>query len=59
MNNRINTAETENFPAITADGEYLIFTRAFSRFYIIPIDMLTGTATSIEDSASSKEKLQL
>lgn len=59
LNNGINTAETENFPVVTADGKYLIFTRAFSQFYIIPIDILTETATSIEDSASSKEKLQL
>lgn len=59
LNNEINTAETENFPVITTDGKYLIFTRAFSQFYIIPIDILTETDISIEDSASSKEKLQL
>ncbi len=52
LNNGINTAETENFPVITADGKYLIFTRAFSRFYIIPINVLTGTDISIEESAS-------
>ena len=32
----INTAETENFPVITADGKFLIFTRAFSEFKIAP-----------------------
>lgn len=52
LNNGINTAETENFPVITADGKYLIFTRAFSRFYIIPIDVLTELDISIEDRAS-------
>lgn len=36
LGNSINTSETENFPVITMDGKYLIFTRAFSQFYIIP-----------------------
>lgn len=31
----INTNETENFPTITNDGKYLLFTRAFSEFKIV------------------------
>ncbi|MEO0571877.1 MAG: hypothetical protein AAF039_09235 [Bacteroidota bacterium] len=31
----INTEETENFPTITNDGKYLLFTRAFSQFKIV------------------------
>lgn len=37
----INTSETENFPYITPDGKYLMFTRAFSQFNIVPIKQLT------------------
>jgi hypothetical protein len=40
LQNKINTSKTENFPTITADGKYLLFTRAFSQFYIIPIQLL-------------------
>ena len=36
----INTKATENFPVITADGKFLIFTRAFSEFKITPISTL-------------------
>lgn len=36
----VNTDATENFPVITRDGSYLIFTRAFSSFHIVPIDLL-------------------
>lgn len=61
LGNIINTAETENFPVITADGKYLIFTRAFSQFYIIPIDKLMGTDLSIGQNtvAASNETLKL
>lgn len=41
LGSSINTTETENFPYITPDGKYLIFTRAFSQFNIIPIKQLT------------------
>ena len=34
----INTDETENFPYITSNGRYLIFTRGFSQFYIVPVE---------------------
>ena len=40
LGNEINTGETENFPTITNDGTYLIFTRAFSEFKIVPIDLI-------------------
>ncbi|WP_420603274.1 hypothetical protein [Flagellimonas sp.] len=36
LNADINSSETENFPTITQDGSYLIFTRAFSEFKIVP-----------------------
>ena len=36
LNSEINSSETENFPSLTNDGKYLIFTRAFSEFKIIP-----------------------
>ena len=36
----INTTETENFPTITNDGKYLIFTRAFSKFQIVSTQTL-------------------
>lgn len=35
LDHGINTTEQENFPSITNDGKYLIFTRAFSEFKII------------------------
>lgn len=37
----INTSASENFPVITKDGRYLLFTRAFSSFHIVPIALLT------------------
>ncbi|MCK5442627.1 MAG: hypothetical protein KAJ23_12115 [Maribacter sp.] len=39
----VNTSETENFPYITPDSKHLIFTRAFSQFYIVPIKQLLTT----------------
>ncbi|GJM04577.1 MAG: hypothetical protein DHS20C09_05680 [marine bacterium B5-7] len=42
LGNGINTTATENFPVITADGNFLIFTRGFSEFKIIPINALLG-----------------
>lgn len=36
----ISTPEVEAFPYITADGKYLVFTRAFSQFYIISTSQL-------------------
>jgi len=36
LGNEINSNETENFPTITNDGKYLVFTRAFSELKIIP-----------------------
>lgn len=41
LDSSINTSETENFPYITPDGKYLMFTRAFSQFNIVPIKQLT------------------
>ena len=38
----INTNETENFPTITRDGKFLLFTRAFSEFKIVSIDQLNN-----------------
>jgi len=38
LGSEINTSETENFPTITNDGKYLIFTRAFSEFKIVATD---------------------
>jgi hypothetical protein len=35
LSDAINSKETENFPIITNDGKYLIFTRAFSEFKIV------------------------
>ena len=35
LSDKINSKETENFPTITNDGKYLIFTRAFSEFKIV------------------------
>lgn len=35
LDNRINSAKGENFPTITNDGEYLVFTRAFSKYKIV------------------------
>ena len=35
LGNEINTNATENFPTITNDGKYLMFTRAFSEFKIV------------------------
>ncbi len=37
----INSPETENFPVITMDGKFLIFTRGFSQFYIMPTRYLS------------------
>ncbi len=42
----INTIDTENFPVITQDGQYLIFTRAFSQFKIVPIAKLMEEYTN-------------
>ncbi|WP_420321145.1 hypothetical protein [Flagellimonas sp.] len=39
LNADINSTETENFPTITQDGSYLIFTRAFSEFKIVPTSL--------------------
>ncbi len=36
----INSPETENFPYITPNGKYLLFTKAFSEFKIVPIKMV-------------------
>lgn len=36
LKHSINSAETENFPTITNDGKYLIYTKAFSEFKIVP-----------------------
>ncbi|WP_143017683.1 hypothetical protein [Kriegella aquimaris] len=36
LNDKINSNKTENFPTITNDGKYLMFTREFSEFKIIP-----------------------
>lgn len=36
----INTQMTEAFPYVTADGKYLLFTRGFSQFFIIPTALL-------------------
>ncbi len=33
----INTGGVENFPVITWDGKYMIFTRDFSQFKIVPV----------------------
>lgn len=40
LNNKINSYDSENFPTITNDGKYLIFTRAFSEFKIVPTKQL-------------------
>lgn len=40
LSDKINTKETENFPVITQDGNYLIFTRAFSAFKIVSTKLL-------------------
>ncbi|MEM7084716.1 MAG: hypothetical protein AAF489_00955 [Bacteroidota bacterium] len=40
LSDKINSKETENFPAITNDGKYLIFTRAFSEFKIVSTKQL-------------------
>jgi hypothetical protein len=37
----INSDETENFPTVTNDGKYLIFTRAFSEYKIIATKLFT------------------
>ena len=42
LDDGINTPEAENFPTITKDGAYLIFTRGFSEFKIIPTQKLMG-----------------
>lgn len=36
LDHEINSFETENFPTITNDDEYLVFTKSFSEFKIIP-----------------------
>lgn len=41
LNDKINTKETENFPVITQDGNYLIFTRDFSAFKIVSTEYLS------------------
>ncbi len=40
----VNTPETENFPYITPDGKFLLFTRAFSQFHILPTKTFLGPA---------------
>jgi len=40
LNNSINTTQKEGFPYITSDGEFLIFTRQKSQFYILPTKQL-------------------
>ncbi len=39
---KINSSATENFPTITNDGRYLIFTRAFSEFKIVPTKLFVS-----------------
>ena len=40
LSDKINSNETDNFPTITNDGKYLIFTRAFSEFKIVSTKQL-------------------
>ena len=40
LSDNINSKETENFPTITNDGKYLIYTRAFSEFKIVSTKQL-------------------
>ena len=40
LGTEINTNETENFPTITNDGKFLMFTRAFSKFKIVSTKQL-------------------
>ncbi|MEX0316041.1 MAG: hypothetical protein AB3N18_17815 [Allomuricauda sp.] len=40
LGKNINSSETENFPIFTRNGEYLLFTRGFSSFKIVPTTQL-------------------
>ncbi len=47
LGNSITTESTENFPYITPDGRYLIFTRAFSQFYIMNTNIIRSNNNGI------------